>query len=181
MFGWQLFGASQQEKPAQPAKAPVQSTAPASAALGKSEPVRLRIPKIGVDANVIELGIQASGEIEVPKDYAETGWYKYGATPGEVGPTVIAGHLDSPTGPAVFVQLEKLQAGDRVEFTRKDGSSVAYTVSSTERYAQSQFPTEKVYGNTAQPEVRLITCDGIFDKGESRYSHNLVVSGTVAK
>lgn len=179
VMAWQGQTKETAPPPAQTAQAsPPPAANPATQA--RSEPARLRIPKLKVDASVIELGLQQSGEIEVPQNYADTGWYKFGPTPGETGPAVIAGHLDSPSGPAVFVELEKLQPGDAVEVARRDGSTVKFMVTASEKYPQKEFPTEKVYGTTTQAEVRLITCDGLFDKSDQRYSHNLVVYGKVA-
>ncbi len=144
--------------------------------LEESLPVRLRIPTINIDAQFTDpLGLAESGEVEVPKRYEEVGWYKYGPTPGELGPAVVLGHVDSVTGPAVFYSLGQLTLGDEIEIERADGSTAVFEVTALERYSQDNFPTQLVYGDIDHAGLRLVTCTGTFDRGVQRYSHNLVV------
>lgn len=144
--------------------------------LGSAEPLHLRIPSIGVDALFEEpLGVDSAYEIEVPESYDTVGWYKHGPTPGEVGPAVILGHVDSFEGPAVLYSLGQVKVGEIIEVDRKDGSTAVFEVESLERHAQSGFPTAKVYSDLDYPGLRLITCSGIYDQGIQRYSHNLIV------
>lgn len=144
--------------------------------LSESIPIELSIPKINLKTGFEEpLGVQADGSIEVPKGYTEVGWYKFGPTPGEVGPAVILGHVDSYQGPAVFFLLGQLEIGDEINILRADGSTAAFVVTELERNKQVAFPTEKVYGNIDHAGLRLVTCSGTFNKGVQRYSHNLVV------
>jgi sortase (surface protein transpeptidase) len=98
-----------------------------------------------------------------------------GAVPGEPGPTVVAGHVDSRTGPAVFYRLDELAAGDRVEVTRSDGQVFVYRVVTVESHPKNAFPTGRVYGPTPGPELRLITCGGDFDRSSRHYLDNVVV------
>lgn len=144
--------------------------------LPRALPTHIRIPKIHVDTDFERsLGLNADKTIEVPESYEKVGWYKYGAAPGEVGTASILGHVDSYQGAAVFYLLGKLEAGDRVYITRADGIEAEFVVEYSERYPQSDFPTEKVYGKTDYPSLRLITCTGTYDRGVARYTHNLVV------
>lgn len=138
-------------------------------------PRRVTIERIGVDTNLINLRVQPNGELEVPASYDVAGWHRAGTAPGDIGPAVLVGHVDSFDGPAVFFRLRELQAGDRVTVTRSDGSVVLFDVDRVERYAKAEFPTEAVYGATEGPELRLLTCGGEFDKKTRSYEDNVVV------
>ena len=147
-------------------------------ALAASDPVGLDIPAIGVHSNdLVALGLAKDGSIEVPTDFAQPGWYKLGPTPGEFGPAVIAGHVDSKAGPAVFYRLGELKAGERVKVTRKDGSAATFTIDRVTRYAKAAFPTTLVYGPTSRAEIRLVTCGGAFDATTGHYVDNIVAFG----
>lgn len=142
----------------------------------RSKPDRIIIPKINVDTTFVEpLGLNDDQTIEIPDSYEEVGWYKNGASPGEIGSSVILGHVDSYEGPAVFFALGQLEKGDEVQIERSDGSIAVFEVTSLERVKQSEFPTQKVYGKTDHAGLRLVTCTGLYDKGSLRYSHNLIV------
>lgn len=143
-----------------------------------SFPTRISIPSIGVETRIVQLGLNGDGTAEVPGDTRSVGWYKYGPTPGEAGSSVLLGHVDSYLGPAIFFDLKELKPGDLVEVARADGQIARFRVDFTERYEQSDFPTEKVYANTEGASLRLVTCTGTYDKFEQRYSHNLVVFAT---
>lgn len=150
--------------------------------LSSAEPVQLRIPKLSIDTTFEEpLGLNTDGTIEVPHTYEKVGWYERGVTPGEVGTAVILGHVDSYKGAAVFYSLGQLIRGDRAYVLRTDGSEAVFEIEYLERYPQSKFPTEKIYGNTSYPSIRLITCSGIYKKGEQRYTHTLVVYGRLVE
>lgn len=142
----------------------------------RSAPKQLRIPVIDLMADFeAPLGLEADQTVEVPELYTTVGWYKYGATPGEVGTAVILGHVDSYQGPAVFFDLKKLKTGDIIEVEREDGTTATFRVDEIGRYNRADFPTERVYGQTDTPTLRLITCTGTFNYGKQEYSHNLVV------
>jgi sortase (surface protein transpeptidase) len=144
--------------------------------LSESLPTRLRIPKISVDTTFVEpLGLAQSGEVAVPDSDTEVGWYQYSPTPGELGPAVVLGHVDSYTGPAVFFYLGQVEPGDDIYIDREDGSTAHFVVEALERPKQSEFPTARVYGNLNYAGLRLITCSGIYERGKQRYTHNLVV------
>jgi Sortase domain len=138
-------------------------------------PVRVRIAAIGVNAPLIALGLDANRALEVPERFDVAGWWSGGYRPGEPGPAVIAGHVDSKTGPAVFYRLGKLKRGDAVTVERRDGSAVRFTVREVGHYAKTAFPTKRVYGPTPRPTLRLITCSGDFDRSTGHYVDNTVV------
>jgi hypothetical protein len=149
-------------------------TVQASEAAQLPPPSRLRIGAIGVDSALESLDVDQAGALKVPTDYARAGWYAGGIAPGEVGPAVIAGHVDSASGPAVFYRLRDLKAGDEIEVARGD-TWVKFRVIATERYPKNEFPTDRVYRPTPVPELRLITCGGTFDRSRRSYEDNIVV------
>ncbi|MFG2330342.1 class F sortase [Streptomyces sp. NPDC048604] len=163
-------GAPAGPEAAPPAKVKETSAAPAPAAksaapLPRSEPVRVQVPSAGVDTGagtVLKLGLAKDGTVEVPSvaDADRIGWYTKGVTPGETGPAVLIGHFDTAKGPAVLKDVAKVKVGDPVTVTRADGSRAVFTVRALEQVDKKTFPTQKVYGNTARPELRLITCGG---------------------
>lgn len=140
-------------------------------------PLRLRVPRIGVDTRLMRLGLDADRALEVPPmSRADTaGWYERSPVPGDVGPSVLAGHVDSDDGPAVFYRLRELRRGDRVVVDRSDGRRVTFTVTRVTEVAKAAFPTRRVYGDTPSPELRLITCGGTFDAAADGYLANVVV------
>ncbi|MEO7059008.1 MAG: class F sortase [Lapillicoccus sp.] len=138
-------------------------------------PVRVRIPAIGVDSALVDLGIGADRAIEVPTDPARVGWLDTSPAPGQQGPAVLAGHVDSKTGPAVFFRLKQLAVGDAISVTRRDGTTVSFTVDGVQTYAKSAFPTEATYGPVPGPALRLITCGGSYLKSAGGYQDNVVV------
>lgn len=143
-------------------------------------PVGIRIPAIGVDASMIPLGLRADRSIEVPEDFAQTGWWADGPEPGEPGPAVVLGHVDSRSGPAVFFDLRNLQPGDEVVIDRADGTSVVYQVDRLEQHPKDDFPTDAVYGPTSDVQLRLVTCGGEFDRSVRSYDDNIVVFASLA-
>ena len=157
------------------------SGSPPLAGAGQSPlPVRIRIPAIGVDAGVTDLGLASDGTIQVPSDPRQAGWYRLGPVPGDAGPAVVLGHVDSTSGPAVFGRLAALRPGDQVVVVRADGSQVKFQVDHLATFAVSSFPTEAVYGATPDPVLRLITCGGTFNRAQGRYLSNVVVFATEA-
>jgi LPXTG-site transpeptidase (sortase) family protein len=138
-------------------------------------PVRIRIPAIGVAANVIPLHLNKDQTLRVPKNFAQTGWFVGGPEPGEAGAAVVAGHVDSKRGPAVFYRLRALVRGDRIRITLKNGTVVRYVVTGTKAVAKKRFPWRLVYKKTPDPTLRLITCDGAFDNSTGHYVDNYIV------
>jgi sortase (surface protein transpeptidase) len=141
-------------------------------------PVRVRIPDIGVDAPLEDLRRDDAGVLLPPEEWMSAGWYVDGVRPGATGPAIIAGHVDTFDQVAVFVDLEKLRPGARIEVDRADGTSVAFAMDRMVDVAKKEFPTEEVYGPTVGSELRLITCNGPFDDAENRYANNVVVFAT---
>jgi len=140
-----------------------------------ARPVRIEIPSIGVDAPIVSLGLNADRTLEVPSDFGDAGWWSGGSRPGERGPAVIAGHVDSYTGPAVFFRLGELRPGATIVVRRRDGSRARFSVLGSERYSKASFPTRRVYGATRAATLRLITCSGTFDRASGHYLDNTVV------
>lgn len=147
-----------------------------------SEPIKLSIPRINLNTDFeAPLGINANKEVEPPKSFDHVGWYKYSPPPGSLGPSVVLGHVDSKNGPAIFFSLGQLEIGDDIFIDRSDGSVVHFKVDFLERYEQKEFPTEKVYGNINHAGLRLVTCSGIYLRGQQRYTHNLVVYASLVE
>jgi hypothetical protein len=155
--------------------APARSRPHARARARVAPPARIRIPAIGVDARVIRVGLDRAGALEVPSGWDDAGWYVHGPRPGEPGPAVIVGHVDSTSGPAVFYRLGALQRGAAIRVVHRDGSAVRFRVRRVERWPKGGFPTRRVYGATRRPALRLITCGGAFDRSTGHYLDNTIV------
>jgi Sortase domain len=145
-----------------------------------SPPVRLVIPAIGVATPLVRLGLEAGGGMAVPSDFGRAGWFAEGPTPGQVGPAVIAGHVDSRSGPAVFHRLRDLRPGDQIRVVRADGSRLRFVVEGARSYPKDGFPTGAVFGPVPGAALRLITCAGDFDRARGSYRDNLVVFARLA-
>ncbi|MFE9689450.1 class F sortase [Micromonospora sp. NPDC005806] len=151
--------------------------------LPRSEPARIVIPRIGVDADIVPVATDENGALEVPPlDHPEiAGWYRRGPTPGEAGNAVVVGHVDSEEGPAVFFELGRLRPGDTVQVTRADGRVATFTVDGIGAYPKERFPTARVYGGGAESRIRLITCGGRFNPRTGSYPDNIVVFATATR
>jgi hypothetical protein len=157
------------------------TTTTTTRSLDRSEPTELWIPHIGARSSLIPLGLNKDGTIEVPpvEQPMQAGWYSLAPTPGEVGPAVILGHVDGNRQPGIFYRLRELAPGDEVEISRMDGSVAGFVVRKVDQVDKDQFPTEAVYGETADPELRLITCGGRFDRTAHSYVDNIIVYATL--
>lgn len=146
-------------------------------AMPRAVPTRLRIAKIGVDAPFTGLKIGPSGALEPPPadDTNLVGWHAAGIAPGQRGTAIIAGHLDTVTAPAVFARLGELEAGDSFEVARADGTTAVFLIDSVESFRKDDFPNQRVYDDTPDALVRLITCAGPYDREAKDYTENLVV------
>jgi len=144
-------------------------------------PARLVIPSIGVSASLLRLGLRSDGTLEVPENFALTGWWSGGATPGERGPAVIVGLIDSKTGPAVFYRLRYLSAGDKIKVIGRDRSIVWFEVERLEQHPKDFFPTERVYGDTHTSTLRLVTCGGEFNDSTGHYLDNIIAFASLAR
>jgi sortase (surface protein transpeptidase) len=146
-----------------------------AAAAPPPKPVLLTIPAIGVKAPIITLGLNRNGTLQVPKTTTVVGWYTNSPRPGAIGSAIIAGHVDSRSGPGVFFWLRAMHPGERIYVRRADGTLAVFTVTVVRLYAKSQFPTAMVYGPVPDAELRLITCGGTFDYATGSYLSNVVV------
>jgi sortase (surface protein transpeptidase) len=138
-------------------------------------PRRIQIPAIGVSAPIVALGLNSDGTIQTPRVWTETGWYKPGPEPGERGPAVVVGHIDSTTGAAVFYRLRALRPRDLIRIRRSDGSTVRFRVQRVEEWPKAEFPSRRVYGPTRGSVLRLVTCAGNFDSSTGHYVDNTIV------
>lgn len=169
--------------PAQPdeVKIPAPKPAPPPPEPVTQEPVSLRIPAIKLLAPIVKTGLETDGSLHVPSSPDQTGWYDLGPKPGDIGPAVITGHLDSAAGPGVFYNLKNVKSGDEIDVIRDDGSTAVFTVDKLARYPQDDFNTQAVYGSINTAGLRIITCSGIYSRTTKHYSDDLVVYATLSK
>ncbi|MER6692874.1 class F sortase [Streptomyces minutiscleroticus] len=156
----------------EPPRAPAGTVRP----LGRSVPVRLRIPAIGVDTPVLRLGLEPDGTVQVPPVTAHdrAGWYRHSPTPGRTGPSVVLGHVTvGAYGDGVFRHLARLRRGDRVVVRLENGTAAEFAVTAVRTVARARFPTEDVYGDVDRPELRLVTCGG--PREGDGYRDNVIV------
>jgi LPXTG-site transpeptidase (sortase) family protein len=156
---------------------PQSSARAAAPEVVRSSPVAIKIPKIGVSAPVSQLGLEADGSIEEPPLSRPNlaGWYKKGPTPGEIGPSVILGHVDAQKKAAVFYDLKKLRPGDKIMVTRADKSVVTFAVQRLQEVQKSNFPNRQVYGEILDyASLRLVTCGGDFNRQTGHYVSNVI-------
>lgn len=155
----------------------VPKTATTRPGLSASPPVAITIPSIGVRSTLTRLGLNGDGTVAVPTSFHVAGWYEHSVTPGQNGPMVVLGHVDSTSGPGIFFRLGALNPGDQVSVSRVDGRLVTYRITAVRSYFKQQFPILDVYGNTPTPTIRLITCGGTFDRSTGHYLSNIVAFG----
>jgi hypothetical protein len=174
---------SAQEHAPQPSLAAAGATGPSAGqdrgpSLPRSLPVSVEIPAIGVHSKLLHLGVSSDGTIQVPSLYrrpGEAAWYKYSVTPGQIGASIIEGHLDGYHGPAVFFRLGALRSGDSIDVTLADGITAVFRVTGVRRYLKSSFPAKAIYGATGSASLHLITCGGAFDYTTGHYLGSTVV------
>jgi LPXTG-site transpeptidase (sortase) family protein len=155
---------------------PVPSVAPSVApALARSVPVKLVIPAIKVSVSLSQLGLNPDGTVEVPTDFAQPGWFHLGPSPGQLGSSVILGHVHSHRGPSIFWNLGKLHIGDSIAVRLADGVVAHFAVTKVAAYPKQDFPSHLVYGSHGLSELQLVTCGGVYDKKNHRYLSNVVV------
>jgi len=141
----------------------------------RSVPLALNIPAIGLSAPLSELGLNPNHTVQVPTNYQEPGWYKFGPSPGQMGSSVILGHVDSYQGPAIFFQLRSLRPGDHVNVRLADRVVAHFVVRQVAMYPKASFPTLQVYGSHGYSALQLVTCGGAFDTQTRSYLSNVVV------
>jgi LPXTG-site transpeptidase (sortase) family protein len=155
-----------------PLKVPAANKTSTDAAYGL--PLRLQIPKLNVDANISYMGLTEDGDMDVPPDLINVGWYKYGTKPGDIGSAVIAGHLKGVKDLGVFTDLATLQLGDPIDVRNDRNEIITFVVRKTRTYAQDERPAE-IFANNGSAYLNLITCSGVWSNSQQRYSHRLVV------
>lgn len=138
-------------------------------------PIAVSVPALGIRSSLIRLGLNIDGTLEVPNDPSVAGWYRLGAKPGEAGPAVIVGHVDSQSGPGVFYRLGEAVPGERILVRTAGRTTLAFRVYAVREYAKTRFPTRLVYGQTPRSELRLVTCGGRFDEATGHYEDNIVL------
>ena len=142
---------------------------------GAAPPVTLGIPDLGITTRLIGLRKQRTGALQVPEDPQRAGWYSQGPAPGDAGPAVIVGHVDSYRGPGIFARVRALEPGAEIRVRRADGSLAVFEVRQVQEYAKRDFPTQVVYGGDGRSSLRLVTCGGEFDRRSGSYRSNVVV------
>lgn len=171
-----LAGCKPADVPDRPPIVPTDVQAPAVA-----DPTGLDIPAIDVHVtSITDLELDEHGALEIPPDAAAVGWYPLGPAPGEVGPAVLTAHVNWKGAPGTFARLHELKAGDQISVPRADGTTALFVVYAVDQYPKAQFPTDQVYGDTAEPVLRLITCGGELDRAAHSYRDNIVVSAKLA-
>lgn len=143
-------------------------------------PVRLVIPAIDVDAKLVPVGLLENGDMEVPS-FGLAGWYDPGPVPGANGPAVVVAHVDTKKGPDVFFRLKELRPGDEIVICGEDGDAARFVVDAMEQQLKSDLPIERIWNDTWQPVIRLITCGGEFDRSSGHYLSNVIVYGHLAE
>jgi LPXTG-site transpeptidase (sortase) family protein len=142
---------------------------------GPIVPTRLRVPSLGIDANIEDVGVRSNGEMDVPGNVWNAGWLNTSVRPGEVGNAVMAGHLNSLRGGAVFLQLDKLNVGDKIYVSDKWGWELTFEVAEKAAYEPANAPLDRIFGNSSDRMLNLITCTGDFIPNELTYNKRLVV------
>lgn len=140
-----------------------------------TSPSTLSIPRLDVDAEIEHVGYTDDGRMDAPENWEDVAWFQYGYFPGAPGNSVIAGHLDSDTGPAIFANLHLLEVGDEVQVTGRDGESLTFQVIEVESVLAEEAPLDRVFGPSDTPNLNLITCEGAFDQTAEDYDHRLIV------
>ncbi|MGV9325991.1 class F sortase [Streptosporangium sandarakinum] len=146
-------------------------------------PNKLSIGKIGLLAPLTQVGVDAKKEVQTPplSKPKLAGWYRHGPVPGQQGPSVILGHVNTKSGPAVFSRLKEIKRGDKIKVSRSDKAVVEFTVDGVEQVSKKAFPSKRVYGNTGEATLRLITCGGVYNPRIGHYTDNIIVYATLSK
>jgi len=186
LAGLVLVGCGATPAPAAPVvPAALATTAPATAtAVAASDPgnvappARIRLPSLGVDTAVVAVGVDARGEMAVPEDVREAGWYRFGPAPGSAaGSSVVSGHVDDKVqGRGAFYRLVDLAVGDPVVVTTAAGADLAFRVSAVRRIPKSTLPVDELFARDGPPHLTLVTCGGAFDRALGSYRDNVVVT-----
>ena len=141
----------------------------------RSVPIHLVVPSLGISVRLTELGLTASGAVQLPSSFSVPGWYDEGYAPGQIGSAVILGHVDSVSGPGVFYRLLDMKVGQKVQVSLADGQSLTFKVIGLRQYAKNHFPLTLIYGPKSYSALNLVTCGGAFDTTTHHYLSNIVV------
>ncbi|GAA1030150.1 MULTISPECIES: class F sortase [Amycolatopsis] len=166
------------DAPAAPAaQAPASAAVPVTKPFSGLRPTSVEIPKIGAKSTLITVMPNKDGQISVPsvKNPMQAAWYRLSPVPGDVGPAIVLGHVDGDHKPGIFYKLKDVNPGDEVDVERSDGKKLKFVVDRKEQVPKDTFPTQAVFGNTDKPQLRIITCGGVFDHAEHSYKDNIVV------
>lgn len=149
--------------------------------LATANPTELRIDAINATSSLIPLGLNKDRTISVPpvSQPLQASWYKFGPTPGALGPAIILGHINGGGNDGIFARLHDLKPGDQVKVSRADGKTALFTVTKLQQIPKNTFPTQDIYGDTSDSQLRLITCGGTFDKSKRSYVDNIVAFATL--
>lgn len=173
VFAWTLARATLFSPPSETTAS---SITPTTTIPPSQQPDRIQIPKIGVDAHIQYVGIAKSGNMAVPTNFTDVGWFREGTVPGQIGSAVIDGHVDNGLGvPAVFKRVSELQAGDDIYILTKDGTKLHFKVQESDGYPVGSVPLDKLFDRTDAPRLNLITCEGTWIPAEKMYDGRLVV------
>ncbi|WP_410587406.1 class F sortase [Amycolatopsis sp. lyj-23] len=177
-----LAGCGTAEPPKAAPPAPVPASVPVTVPFKGLRPTSVRIPKIGAESSLLAVAVKPDGSISVPSVHTpmQAAWYKLSPVPGDVGPAIVLGHVDGDKKPGIFFKLKELAPGDEVDVDRSDGKKVKFVVDRVTQVPKETFPRDAVYGNSNEPELRLITCGGAFDHAEHSYKDNIVVYAKLA-
>jgi sortase (surface protein transpeptidase) len=176
---WALGGHAASSPP--PSTAASSGSGATSAPTVVATPTGLSIPGIGVDTDLVRLGLNDDDTVEVPGNPRRAGWFSEGTVPGQRGSSVILGHVDSTRGPAVFYRLRELARGDRILVRMSDGSSTHFRVARVVTYPNDEFPAQRVYAGTpGRATLNLVTCGGAYDAHAGGYQANVVVYADLA-
>lgn len=169
-----LFQAAPTVPPPLPAVVPAPPMLP-------SNPLRLIIKRLGINAPIVSVGVDKQGAIETPpiNNTNLVGWYRHGPTAGEGGPAVMLGHKDTTNRSAVFSRVGEIRNGDVIEVKRRDGTTAVFTVGGVEQAGKTTFPTQRVYGDQANAQLHLITCGGTYNRNTGHYTDNIIVYATM--
>jgi hypothetical protein len=164
------------------AQAPAPTSVSVTKPYDKLRPTEVRIPKINAGSSLIAVGIGRDGRLAVPSvaQPMQAAWYRFSPVPGDVGPSIILGHIDGNHQPGIFYHLADLGPGDEILVSRSDGKDVKFVVDHKIEVPKDQFPAEAIYGNTDKAQLRLITCGGVFDHAAHSYVDNVVVYADLA-
>ena len=130
------------------------------------------------------MGVNSDGTIQVPSLYtqaSQAAWYKYSVTPGQIGASVIEGHVSTPGTDRPFSSGSvRSRAGNRIDVKLADGVTAVFRVTGVRRYLKSGFPGKVIYGAAGYAALHLITCGGTFDGATGHYLSSTVVFASLA-